>query len=115
MNILTQQYEKVRGVGQTRWNVTAATNKTHNPALTAWFSRGEKKGRKKIEEKKEKATYWKGEAELLEDQAYDYGCNSGTPLSDAVGSFKKKSSSAYGTVYYLNRDNPVPNCANSYT
>ena len=28
--------------------------------------------------------------------------------------FKKKNSSAYGTVYYLNRDNPVPNCPNSY-
>ena len=31
-----------------------------------------------------------GEAELLEGRAYDYGCNSGTPLRDAVGSFKKK-------------------------
>ena len=29
-------------------------------------------------------------AELLEDRAYDYGCNSGTPLRDAVGSLKKK-------------------------
>ena len=27
---------------------------------------------------------------------------------------KKKNSSAYVTVYYLNRDNPVPNCPNSY-
>ena len=74
---------------------------------------------KKIEEKKRikgrvgKDTYWKGEGELLEDQAYDYGCNSGTPLRDAVGSFKKKNSSAYRTVHYLNRDNPVPNCPNS--
>ena len=34
--------------------------------------------------------YWKGEAELLEDRAYDYGCNSGTPLRDAVGSLKRK-------------------------
>ena len=34
--------------------------------------------------------YWKGEAVLLEDRAYDYGCNSGTPLRDAVGSFFKK-------------------------
>ena len=76
---------------------------------------------KKIEEKKRikgrvgKDTYWKGEGELLEDRAYDYGCNSETPLRDAVGSFrKKKNSSAYGTVYYLNRDSPVPNCLNSY-
>ena len=45
--------------------------------------------------------------------AYDYGWNSGTPLRDAVASLKKNSS-AYGTVYYLNRDNPVPNCPNSY-
>ena len=52
--------------------------------------------------------YWKGEAELLEDWAYDYGCSSGTPLRDAVGSFKKKNSSTYGTVYYLNWDYPVP-------
>ena len=28
--------------------------------------------------------------------------------------FKKKNSSACGTVYYLNQDNPVPNCPNSY-
>ena len=34
--------------------------------------------------------YWKGEAELLEDRSYDYGCNSRTPLRDEVGSFKKK-------------------------
>ena len=34
--------------------------------------------------------YWKGEAELLDDRAYDYGCNSETPLRDAIGSFKKK-------------------------
>ena len=27
---------------------------------------------------------------------------------------KKNNSSAYGTVYYMNRDNPVPNCPNSY-
>ena len=28
--------------------------------------------------------------------------------------FKKKYSSDFGTVYYLNQDNPVPNCPNSY-
>ena len=27
---------------------------------------------------------------------------------------KKKNSSAFGTVYHLNQDNPVPNCPNSY-
>ena len=26
----------------------------------------------------------------------------------------KKNTSAFGTVYYLNQDNPVPNCPNSY-
>ena len=26
----------------------------------------------------------------------------------------KKNSFAFGTVYYLNQDNPVPNCPNSY-
>ena len=26
----------------------------------------------------------------------------------------RKNSSAFGTVYYLNQDNPVPNCPNSY-
>ena len=26
----------------------------------------------------------------------------------------EKNSSAFGTVYYLNQDNPVPNCPNSY-
>ena len=25
-----------------------------------------------------------------------------------------KNSSAFGTVYYLNEDNPMPNCPNSY-
>ena len=35
-------------------------------------------------------------------------------LSGMPWYFKKKNSSAYGTVYYLNRDNPVPNCPNSY-
>ena len=50
--------------------------------------------KKKIEEKKRKErksalshVLWKGEAELLDDRAYDYGCNSGIPLRDAVGSF----------------------------
>ena len=28
--------------------------------------------------------------------------------------FFLKNSSAYGTVYYLNQDNPLPNCPNSY-
>ena len=27
---------------------------------------------------------------------------------------KKKNSSAFGIVYYLNQDNPVPICPNSY-
>ena len=36
------------------------------------------------------------------------------PGMSLVVLFKKKNSSAYGTVYYLNRDNPVPNCPNSY-
>ena len=54
-------------------NVTAATNKTHNPALTGWFFAGEKKIKIKIrgkgEEKREeyakprtrrdRLSYWK--------------------------------------------------------
>ena len=75
-----------------------------------------KKNRGK-EEKKGKS-YWKGEAELLEDRAYDYGCNSETPLRDAVGSFKKKELirlwNSIIRLSYLNRDNLVPNCPNSY-
>ena len=39
---------------------------------------------------KKEDTYWKGEAELLEDRAYDYGCNSSTPLRDAVDSLKRR-------------------------
>ena len=64
-----------------------------------------------------KATYCIGigvSYELQEDRAYDCGCNSGSSLRDSVGSFKKKNSSAFGTVYYLNEDNPVSNCPNSY-
>ena len=58
------------------------------------------------------ATYWRERSELREDRAYDCGCNSGSPLRDAVGSLKKKPHPPL-TVYYLNQDNPEPNCPNS--
>ena len=59
------------------------------------FSGGEKKKKKmkkknRGREEKKREEYAKGDAELLEDQAYDYCCNSGTPLRDAVDSLKKK-------------------------
>ena len=55
----------------------------------------------------------KGEdSELRKGRFYNCGCNSGSPLRDAVGSLKKNSST-FGTVY-LNQGNPVPNCPNSY-
>ena len=34
--------------------------------------------------------YLRESSELREDRAYDYGCNSGSTLRDAVGSFKKE-------------------------
>ena len=50
--------------------------------------------------------------ELREYRAYDCGCNSWSPLRDAVGSIRELIH--LGTVYYLNQDNPVPNCPSSY-
>ena len=81
----------MRGVGRHDGNVTAATNKTHYPAQQRGFSGGETKKNKKWRKRREKREeyakpYWKGEAELLDDRAYGYGCNSETPLRDAVGS-----------------------------
>ena len=52
--------------------------------------------------------------ELQENLAYDYGCSSGSPLKHAVAFLSKMNSSVLGIVCYLNRDNPVPNCPNSY-
>ena len=38
-----------------------------------------------------------------------------SPFRDAVGTLiKKKFSSTFITVYYLDPDNPEPNCPNSY-
>ena len=36
-------------------------------------------------------------------------------LPSSEGFFKQKNSSAFGTVYYLNQDNPVPTCPSSYS
>ena len=55
----------------------------------------------------ERLSYWKIG---LTTMAATQELLSGMPLV----LLKKKNSSAYGTVYYLNRDNPVPNCPNSY-
>ena len=33
--------------------------------------------------------YLRERSELREDRAYDYGCNSWSPLRDAIGSFKR--------------------------
>ena len=56
---------------------------------------------------RERLSYWKiGLTIWLQLRSSSQGCR---------WFFKKKNSSAYGTVYYPNRDNPVPNCPNSYT
>ena len=56
--------------------------------------------------RRERLSYWKiGLTTMAATQEH----LSGMPLV----LLKKKNSSAYGTVYYLNRDNPVPNCPNS--
>ena len=55
---------------------------------------------------RERLSYWKIG---LTTMAATQKLLSGIPLV-----LLKKNSSAYGTVYYLNRDNPVPNCPNSY-
>ena len=72
---------------------------------SAWFSR--------IEKKRESMLIKPRRSELQEDRAYNYGCNSWSPLRDAVGSYKKNSS-VVGTIYYLNLDSPVPNYPHSY-
>ena len=46
-------------------------------------------------------------SELGENRAYECGCNSGSPLTDAVGSLEKELI-RFRTVYYLNQSNPVP-------
>ena len=59
---------------------------------------------------------WATERKINELQgyvAYDYACNIECPFIDAVGSLKYYTS-FFLTVYELNRDNPVPNCPNSY-
>ena len=60
-----------------------------------------------------KATYEWETSELWEDRAYDCGYNSGSHLS-GCWFFKKKNSSSFETVYYLNQDNPVSSCPKSY-
>ena len=63
------------------------------------FSRGGKK-----EEYVKPRTKERGQS-YEEIGAYDCGCNSGSPLGDAVKTLKKKTS-AFGAVYYRNYDNP---------
>ena len=46
----------------------------------------------------------------LTTMAVTQGLHSGMPLALIIN----KNSSALGTVYYLNQDNPVPNYPNSY-
>ena len=84
------------------------------------FSRGEKKMNKKNRGKEEKK--WKSTlSHVLEVRGWVTG-RLGLWLWLQLRNFSqwccwffKKNSSAYGTVYYLNRDNPVPNCPNSYS
>ena len=56
---------------------------------------------------RERLSYWKIG---LTTMAATQELLSGMPLV----LLKRHNSTAYGTVYYLNRDNPVPNCPNSY-
>ena len=66
-------------------NVTAATNKAHNPALSLLVGR----------EKRNSTVghILKERSELREDRAYDCGCNSGSPRRDVVGSLRKRTHS----------------------
>ena len=73
--------------------------------MSAWFLRGRKR-----------AWLLMGEdRELQENLANDDGCSSGSPLTDAVAFLSKMNSSVLGIMCFLNRDNPVPNCPNSYS
>ena len=71
------------------------------------------KGEKKEEEytkprtRRERLSYWKSG---LMTMAATQENLSGMPMV----LFKIKNSSTYGILYYLNWDNPVPNCPNSY-
>ena len=56
--------------------------------ITLPWQRGFNGGRKK--RRVCKATYLRERSELREDRAYDCGCNSWSPLRDAVGFFKKR-------------------------
>ena len=76
-------------------NNTAATKKPMNLPKQRWISRF-----RKIQN-------------ILSNVFMGNVCNSESYLRDAVGSLKNDSSS-FGTVYYLNLCNSVPNCPNSY-
>ena len=72
-------------------------------------------GKEKKEEYAEPRTYGRGVGYWwigLTAVAVTRDLLSGMPL--VLFLKKKKNSSAFGTVYYLNQDNPVPNCPNSY-
>ena len=76
-------------------NNTAATKKAMNLPKQRWISRFGK-----IQN-------------ILSNAFMGNGYNLESYLRDAVGSLKNDSS-AFGTVYYLNLCNTVPNCPNSY-
>ena len=69
-------------------------------------------GRNKKEEYAKPRTYGRGVSYGkigLTTVAVTHDLLSGMPLV-----LLRKESSAFGTVYYQNHDNPVPNCPNSY-
>ena len=78
-----------------------AIDKTHDPSFPdSVFLAGEAK--KEEYAKKRRGTCYRERSELRQDRAYDCGCNSGSPLKDAVGSLEKE------LIRYRNRIVPEP-------
>ena len=76
-----------------------------------------KNNRGKVEKKREEYAKPRTRREML--SYWKIGLTTMAPTQELLSEMpfvllKKKNSSAYGTVYNQNRDNPVPNCPNSY-
>ena len=107
----------MRGVGQTRWQCYRRHPHNPQPCPNSVVLAGKKKNRGKGEKKREE--YAKPRTRRKRQSYWNIGLTTMAATQEhlsgmALVLLKKKNSSAYGTVYYLNRDNRVPNCPNSY-
>ena len=96
------------GVGQLRWQCYRRHQQNTQPCPDSVVLAG----KEKKDEYAKPRTYGRGVSYGkigVTTVAVTHNLLSGMPLV-----LLEKNSSAFGTVYYLNQDNPVPNCPNSY-